>query len=185
MIKYPSKENLQISSEVSDGVIEVIGEYFPKNTVSVGSITRKLPYLLMSLVRCTGTEWTARFEYIKTRSRFETVLTSENGEKIVICNDTASDSSAYKTFQVMNAMFRSDKWIKTDVTLGKVKLYTQSYIFVYTKTKYSGEDKPIYVFTVSGKKRVFGSIKAWFSDTDSTKVDKFEVLETSTTPFVY
>ena len=185
MNKYPSKENLTVSSEISDGVIEVIGEYFPKSTVSVGSIARKLPYLLMSLVRVTCTEWTARFEYIKSRSRFETVLTSTKGERVVICNDNTSDAGAFKSYQVMNAMFRTDKWVKTDVTYSKVKLFTQSYIFTYEKTKYSGEEKPIYVFKMNGKRRLLKSMFAWFRNIDNTKIDHFDVVETSTTPYVY
>lgn len=185
MKDYPSKENLKVSTEVSGGVIEIIGEYFPKSTVSIGSIARKLPFLLMSLVKATGLKWTARFEYVKSHARFETVLSSEKGDRVVVYNDATKGADITNSFKVMNAMFRSDKWVKCEVTYSKVVLHTADYEFSYEKSKYNGDEKPVYVFTMTGRRKILGSISSWICGTDTNDVVKFDVVKTSNTPLTY
>ena len=185
MRDYPSKENLKVNSGVSGGVIEVIGEYFPKSTVSIGSIARKLPFLLMSLVKTTGLKWTARFEYVKSHSRFETVLSSEKGDRVVVYNDATKGADIANSFKVMNSMFRSDKWVKCEVTYSNVVLNTADHTFTYEKSKYTGDEKPVYVFTMSGTRKILGSISSWLRGTDTDEINSYEVVKTSNTPLTY
>ena len=171
--------------DVPTEVRSVFTLYFNKDIISIGSLIRKLPYLLISLCEISSKEWIVSVEYNPKSNSFESSIGS-NESSITIINPEQNSKSLHTGFNILNNVFKKDKWIPQEVTYGKVRFKTDAGPFTYEKTKWVSGDRPRYQFKVR-KEALGGVIDAvlrWFKP-QSTSITSSEVLETSISPNVY
>jgi hypothetical protein len=154
------KENVTYSEHIDPDAIACLYEYFHNPIVSIGSIIRKMPYFLMSLVRATNETWRADISFDERTQSFVTVFSSESGSMITVTSETSRGACSVNSRNILNSVFRSDKWIKTSVLYGKVKINKDGWTYIYTKERLS-LFKDHYTFQVSGKRNVLNTFKDW------------------------
>lgn len=170
--------------DVSEDVLNTFTVYFGKDVVSIGALVRKLPYLLMSLCNSSPKEWIVSVEYNPKNNSFESSIRSDRSI-ITVVNPDQNSKSMRTSFNILNKVFKEDKWILQEVTYGKVRFKTKSDIFIYEKTKWVSGDKPRYQFKIKRESTgVLNSIMRMFRD-KSVEIISSEVLETSISPNVY
>ena len=183
---YRTKSNVKVTSSLPDSVTRILDKYFTRDIISMGAITRKLPFFLMDLVISTKRDWNVRIEFNTKENKFETYISSANGFCIIISNGIEQGTNKSNSFNALNKLFQKDKWIRTDVTYGKVLFNTNKGDFIYEKTKYACDTKPIYTFSVSDHSKLWKRVTQFFgSDHEPMLIKGFDILKTSTAPFSY
>lgn len=139
-------------SAATDRDVEVINKYFSTGTVSIGSLCRKLPYLLLDLVGDTTDNWTVAVGYDSTERNFTTRISIDIADKFRIENSvTKHGVNEVNSLKMLEKEFEKDKFLKTPCTYAKIELVYNHNIYLYEKSKYMDTSGPRFVFKVINK----------------------------------
>jgi|SRR5574344_15345 hypothetical protein len=170
--------NNLVYTRVPDNVIKVFEKYVSKETLSVGVMVRKLPYILMDLCNTVGNDWTAVFEYDKASSKFVTRFCCTNSKiKLTVFNSLKEGVDYNNTLSILEGVFKSDKWISMYVRKSRVELITNGdNEYVYEKAiqeDYQTKNR-MWAFHVTRKKKSFFS--RLFTKKDNITIKGFRVV---------
>lgn len=164
----------------------VLQKYFAGEVVTVGSLIRKLPYLLIDFARHNQKPWYMYITYDKVHARFVTKLTCpESHDKIVFLHCLKDGVKYENTLEVLNKAFLSDKWVPMPVNFSKVLLTcNDGHEYIYEKAKQTPADSVgefswvCYPAKQNLFSKITGSLSNLFkSAPEQTIVESAEVLE--------
>ena len=152
-----SIQNLEIVI-AEECVVKAIEKYFPSGTISIGSLLRKLPFMLMDLVELTKTPWSLDF-HIADDPEILVMLKEDSdkpgSQRLGISYVTRASAGRKHAVQVLTKVFMEDKWIKMPVERSTVILDKEHASFEYSKKLKvaSNQSYHVAVFTMKPKPR--------------------------------
>lgn len=130
--------NLEIIS-ADIRAVNIVEGYFPSGNISVGSLLRKLPFLLMDLAEYTGKTWQLTMSVSGDFSEDTVDIHLFEGKQenktqaMRIIHTIQSYSGRKHALNVLKCAFSSDKWIGTPVKRATFELVKQHMTFEYSK----------------------------------------------------
>ena len=170
-------ENVETKNAPS-WVLDIMSHYFLNNyRLTVGTMIRKLPFMLIELATHNSKPWYLTCKYdTKSGGRFisritcpdDTVPIVEKGRTIgssaisLTAINLVSEGALYdNTLAVLNQAFESDKWVTMPVSEAKVRLVVDNRAYVYHKILHAADElgNKTYCFAVYPEKvNIFKSI---------------------------
>ena len=134
-------KNYKFSPNADEKYVAVFSKYFEKECISLGSLCRKLPFLLMELADINGAQWFLKVQLDEARSRFLTKIAN--------------------SLHVLNELFDNDKKvIRTPCSYGIAEFVYQKNKYRYEKIRYN--DNYMFVFQVKPLNGFIEKIKKFF-----------------------
>lgn len=152
-------------------MIKVFEKYFDKECISLGSMCRKLPFILMELSNINSEEWFLRVKFDKFRERFLTTVASQSTVLVEIENSVEMHGTKIgNSLHVLNEMFDNDKRIiKTPCSHGIAEFLYSKCKYRYEKIRYS--DDYMFVFKIQKLTGLLNTIKSWLTSSSETISD--------------
>lgn len=180
-------QNLEIIL-AEKNVVTTIEKYFPSGNISIGSLLRKLPFLLMDLVDITKSTWCLNF-LITDDSDIEVRLSETESaserQHLKIMYTARAHTGKKHAIQMLTKVFVHDKWVKIPVRESLVVLNKNNASFGYSKKLWISGDKSIYraVFEMKPEsqtwmQKIKTSFRKMLSE-DTGVVETYKVLSTT------
>ena len=195
-------ENVETKNAPS-WVLDIMSQYFAnKNRLTVGTMVRKLPYMLIELAAYNNKPWYLTCKYdTKSGGRFITRITCpedavrivDNGRTIggstiaLTAINLVSAGALYdNTVAVLEQTFQSDKWVTMPVSEAKVRLIVDNHAYIYQKVLHAADElgNKTYCFAVYPEKlnlfkRLYFKVKDFIAKNAKTRivVSAFKVLD--------
>jgi len=153
-------------ADAFDKVLDILKEQIPRDVATVGTLVRKAPYFLTSLVSLTRYTWYMNISYDKTKARFVTSISCPEGKwKIVLLHRLSDGVKFDNTIDVLDAAFSHDKWLPQAVRWAKYLLINdKGRGFIFEKT-YSASTNREYNWKCRlPRASLFLRVKWWLSD---------------------
>lgn len=108
-------------------------KYFDNGTASIGSLCRKLPFLLLDLVGNSIDDYSLIVTYDAQNKNFLTKISTDLEEKFRIDNSvTKQGVNEANSLKILRKMFEKDKFVKRHVRMPRCRL---SIIMAYTSMR--------------------------------------------------
>lgn len=136
--------------------IEVMHKYFENGTASIGSLCRKLPFLLLDLVGNGIDDYSLIITYDAKNKNFLTKISTDVEEKFRIENTVSKGVNEANSLKILRKMFEKDKFVKTPCSYAKVQLTYNHGVYIYEKSKVDvSADLTRFIFRISNKTSFF------------------------------
>lgn len=155
-------------------VVTILDEYFPSGKISIGSLSRKIPYLLISICQQTRRDWEVAVEYLELDRVFGIVFRTfgDTPCKLLFKITPLRNRDIIRDLDILNSLFRKDKYLDEPVQYAKIMLKTTHGNFVYSKATGTNKWKFMVSCDISFMTRLRGLLHS-----DDIKVLSHEVLE--------
>lgn len=160
-------------------IVVILEKYFSKSIISMGALSRKMPFLLLELAQFTKNKWCARGEYNESDKVFTVTLSGKADERIVIVNKPSTKSGISNVFSIVNQLFSKDKWVPYSVVSSTVLLKKTRGWFLYSKERYRSKETLFYFEVKPEATPLMDKIKGLFSHTKSDEIVGHEIISCS------
>lgn len=159
--------------------IEVMKKYFDNGTASIGSLCRKLPFLLLDLVGNSIDDYSLIVTYDAQNKNFLTKISTDLEEKFRIDNSvTKQGVNEANSLKILRKMFEKDKFVKTPCSYAQVQIEYNHGVYIYEKSKVViSADLTKFIFKISNKTSLFKRMLNVFLP-DDRHVGNTEILKT-------
>lgn len=155
-------KNYKFSPNADEKYVTVFSKYFEKECITLGSLCRKLPFLLMELADINGAQWFLKVQLDEARSRFLTKIACDEFDFCTIENSSETHGTKIaNSLHVLNELFDNDKKvIRTPCSYGIAEFVYQKNKYRYEKIRYN--DNYMFVFQVKPLNGFIEKIKKFF-----------------------
>lgn len=130
----------------------VINSFFGDKAVTVGSFSRKAPFLLLKLVELTNRRWKIFSWYNQPTDRCTSELSCDDGTVVVIEHSSTCSGSLKSVTTLISRIFLAEKWSKSSKRsyTATIELTTLNGRYTYVKTRYSRSEELENAFKLNG-----------------------------------
>lgn len=170
------KSNITVLSAATDNDVKIVNKYFSTGIVSIGSLCRKLPYLLLDLVGNTKKEYSVVVEYDEIEHNFITIISAGDKHKFEIENSvTRHGVDESNSISMLKKQFIKDKFIKSPCSYAKIGVNYNHKTYVYEKQKSSKRNLQIFSFKVSNTTSLFRKLLSYLLPSNN-KIGNIKVM---------
>lgn len=154
---------------------------FTSDVVTVGTLVRKVHFLLMSLAEYSHETWYISISHEPQKNRFVTKISCPPLDiKIVFLHKTCDGVKTENTLELLNECFVKDKWVRIAVRYAKFLLSTSIGDFVIEKSFPAAICPGTYSWVCSTQKpsilkRLWEKVCRKFKNQADTEISIFEI----------
>lgn len=171
-------KNVEVSGPITPGIIKTFENFFTKDTISIGAISRKMPFILMALTSYTKMNWSVDVrllgkEYDSSSYIVFNIYTQYEREITITVKITFGNEGPI--LRKIWSILRKDKFVPTESDYSVIDLMkNDGKIFTYRRRRQEPHSESKIIFRYDVEYRKFSMlqwIKNLFSSSEDTVVD--------------